>query len=216
MYNPEKHHRRTVRLKNHNYNDGFYFVTVCCENRACIFGKIKNGIMTLNDYGKIAQDEWSKTADLRNNVKLHKFIIMPNHIHAIIEITKTISTAIPISIPIPTTVTVGVGARRALPLPRNYISKLPQNCISQSHKNDVSQTPINRFQNQGKNTLSSIIGAYKSAVSKQMHKIGFIGNVWQRNYHEHIIRDTKSYQNISKYIFNNPTNWQKDNFFFIK
>jgi REP element-mobilizing transposase RayT len=195
MYNPEKHHRRSVRLKNHSYNDGFYFVTICCENRSCIFGKIKDGIMTPNDYGKIAQKEWSRTAEIRsNNVKLHGFIAMPNHIHGILEINNT------------TTVTI-VGARRALPShdrPPNHDYSLPSNKDLQSAK---------RFQNQGRNTLSSIVGSYKSAVSKQIHEIGFIGSVWQRNYHESVICDMQSYQNKSQYIINNPANWQKDEFY---
>jgi len=169
MYNPEKHHRRSIRLKNYDYNDGFYFVTICCANRANIFGKIKNGIMIPNEYGKIAKNEWLKTTDIRNNVKLHEFIAMPNHIHGILEIRE-------------------------------------DKHVPASHR---------QFQNQGKNTLSSIIGSYKSAVSKKIHEIGFIGSIWQRNYYERIIRDEHSYQSISKYIINNPKNWQNDELYFL-
>ena len=191
MYNPEKHHRRSIRLKTHDYYNGFYFVTVCCEKRTCIFGKIKNGIMLPNDYGKIAQKEWLKTAIVRSNVKLHGFIVMPNHIHGILEINNTANS---------------VGARRALPLCRAapVCRAAPFLCDSPS---------ADRFQNQGKNTLPSIIGAYKSAVSKQIHKTGFIGSIWQRNYFERVIRNERSYQNMSQYIADNPVNWHNDEFY---
>jgi REP element-mobilizing transposase RayT len=68
-----------------------------------------------------------------------------------------------------------------------------------------------RFQNQGKNTLSSIIGAYKSAVTKHANRLGF-ANAWQPRFHDHIIRDEKSFQRIQQYIINNPENWDTDKF----
>ena len=199
MYNPEKHHRRSIRLKKHDYNNGFYFVTVCCEKRACIFGKIKDGIMLPNDYGKIALKEWLKTAIVRSNVKLHKFIVMPNHIHGILEINNT--TAI--------TATATVGARRALPC----LCNLPNLHNSPNPSNPRDLPLAKRFQHQGKSTLPSIIGAYKSAVSKQIHETGFIGSIWQRNYFERIIRNEHSYQNMSQYIADNPVNWHNDEFY---
>ena len=86
-----------------------------------------------------------------------------------------------------------VGAKHALPLPPPPIQQ-------------------SRFQNQGKNTLSSIVGSYKSAVSKHAHRLGFAFS-WQRNYYEHIIRNEQSYQNISNYIIQNPKKWQDDKFY---
>ena len=69
-----------------------------------------------------------------------------------------------------------------------------------------------RFQNQGKNTVSSIIGSYKSAVSKHAHRLGF-DFVWQERFYDHIIRNEKSYLRISRYIINNPLNWREDRFY---
>lgn len=69
-----------------------------------------------------------------------------------------------------------------------------------------------RFQNQGKNTLSSIIGSYKSAVTKHTHRLGFDFD-WQSRFNDHIIRDYKSYQRIRNYIVNNPKNWDNDKFY---
>jgi len=81
----EKHHRRSIRLAGCDYSQaGAYFVTVCAQDRICLFGDIMNGEMRLNDAGKIVHDEWLRTADIRSNVELDVFVVMPNHFHAII------------------------------------------------------------------------------------------------------------------------------------
>ncbi len=86
-YNPHIHHRRSIRLKGYDYaQTGLYFVTICVQERACLFGEIENGEMKLNIYGQIAWQEWQATEKIRNNTALHEFIVMPNHIHGIIEI----------------------------------------------------------------------------------------------------------------------------------
>lgn len=69
-----------------------------------------------------------------------------------------------------------------------------------------------RFQNQGKNTVSSIIGGYKSAVSKHLHRLNY-EFAWQPRFYDHIIRNENAYQNISDYIVNNPARWNEDDFF---
>lgn len=87
-YNPERHHRRSIRLKDYDYSQvGMYFITICPHNRECLFGEIKNGQMVLNEYGKIVKNEWMKSTEIRNKIKLDEFVIMPNHIHGIIIIT---------------------------------------------------------------------------------------------------------------------------------
>ena len=84
-YNPDIHHRRSIRLKGYDYSQaGLYFITICTKNREHLFGQIENGIMILNEFGEIANNEWSKTADIRDNVELLEYIIMPNHMHGII------------------------------------------------------------------------------------------------------------------------------------
>jgi len=71
-----------------------------------------------------------------------------------------------------------------------------------------------RFQNQGKNSLSSIIGSYKSAVTKHAHRLGFDFS-WQPRFYEHIIRNEKSYQYIENYILENPKKWSLDRFYIV-
>jgi hypothetical protein len=88
-YNPDIHHRKSIRLKGYDYSQaGEYFITLCCYDRQCWFGNIQNGEMTLNQFGQIASDEWIKSAQIRSEIKLHQFVVMPNHIHGIVEITN--------------------------------------------------------------------------------------------------------------------------------
>ncbi|WP_199727546.1 transposase [Hanamia caeni] len=89
--------------------------------------------------------------------------------------------------------------------------------VETRHALSLQKTPKDlpaqqRLRNQGKNTLSSIIGGYKAAVTKHANRLKFDFG-WQPRFHDHIIRDEKSLQMISNYIINNPRNWQQDKFF---
>ncbi|MBN1930270.1 MAG: hypothetical protein JW786_01500 [Desulfobacterales bacterium] len=87
-YNPEIHRRRSIRLKGYDYSRaGFYFITICTQNRLCLFGKIDNGGMNLNDAGRIVEKCLSAIPDHYPHAKLRECIIMPNHVHFIVEIT---------------------------------------------------------------------------------------------------------------------------------
>ena len=88
-FDPTKHHRRSIRLKNYDYTqEGAYFITICAHDRLCLFGDIQNGKMRLNEFGKIVETEWIKTAGMRDNVEIDEFIVMPNHLHGIIMILE--------------------------------------------------------------------------------------------------------------------------------
>ncbi|GJQ59014.1 MAG: transposase [Candidatus Scalindua sp. AMX11] len=92
-YNPEKHHRRSIRLKEYDYSQpGAYFVTVCTWKRECLFGDVLHGEVSLNEYGQITMQEWIKTGTLRQNVVLDKYVIMPNHFHGILIINDCAGT----------------------------------------------------------------------------------------------------------------------------
>lgn len=85
---PQHSHRRSLRLKGHDYSKaGSYFITICIKDMVCMFGKITNGEMTLNKYGTIANKYLTEIPEKYNLTRLHEFVVMPNHIHAIIEIT---------------------------------------------------------------------------------------------------------------------------------
>lgn len=86
-YNPNIHHRRSIRLKGYDYSQaGLYFITICCQDRICRFGHVENEEMILNDAGQMVENEWLKLPERFNNIELHKFVVMPNHFHAILEI----------------------------------------------------------------------------------------------------------------------------------
>lgn len=86
-YNPHIHHRRSIRLKGYDYSQaGLYFITVCVQNRECLFGRIANREMILNDAGTMVQNEWLKLPERFKNIRLHEYVVMPNHFHAILEI----------------------------------------------------------------------------------------------------------------------------------
>jgi putative transposase len=89
-FNPDIHHRKSIRLRGYDYSQaGLYFLTICTKNGECLFGNIADGEMHLNSNGKIAQEEWLKTAEIRSNIRLHESVVMPNHMHGIIEIIPT-------------------------------------------------------------------------------------------------------------------------------
>jgi REP element-mobilizing transposase RayT len=79
--------RKHIRLPNFDYTlPADYFVTAVTQNRAQIFGRINDSCMELNDLGKIVMQEWQKTAQLRPEIDLGAFVVMPNHFHGIIRI----------------------------------------------------------------------------------------------------------------------------------
>jgi REP element-mobilizing transposase RayT len=87
-YDPNIHRRRTVRLQGYDYSQaGAYFITLCTQGRECLFGDIADRQMRLNDAGKIVAEEWMKTAEMRDEVELDEWMVMPNHFHGIIVIT---------------------------------------------------------------------------------------------------------------------------------
>ena len=86
-YIPELHKRQSMRLKGYDYaKSGLYFITINCFDKNLFFGEIKNGEMNLNDAGEIANKCWLEIPNHFPKVVLHEYVIMPNHIHGIIEI----------------------------------------------------------------------------------------------------------------------------------
>ena len=86
-----KKNRRSIRLRGYDYSQaGAYFLTVCVQNRECLFGEIADGQMALNDAGKVVADEWMKIAKIRNEIELDKWIVMPNHFHGVLVINDSV------------------------------------------------------------------------------------------------------------------------------
>jgi hypothetical protein len=94
-FNPNIHHRRSIRLKGYDYSQAeLYFITSCCEDRKCRFGHIENNEMILNEFGIIAYNEWIKLAERFTNFELDVFQIMPNHMHSIIMLNDLIGAGL--------------------------------------------------------------------------------------------------------------------------
>ncbi len=86
---PTKHHRRSIRIPGYDYtSEGWYFVTICLQDKRCLFGNVRGNKMILNNIGLIVEMEWKRTAQLRQNIILDEYIIMPNHIHGIIVLNN--------------------------------------------------------------------------------------------------------------------------------
>ena len=178
--------RRSIRLKDYDYSQiGYYFLTVCVQKKVCIFGDVENNKMILSDIGKLANQCWLNIPQHFPNVLLHEYVVMPNHIHGIIEITNNENND------------NSVGTNNNSPI------KIPQCLSEQANNNSPLQKGTSR-------TIGSIIRGFKIGVTKQLHNDGFVGQIWQRNYYEHIVRNEDDYRNIVEYIINNPTNWEED------
>jgi REP element-mobilizing transposase RayT len=86
-YDPDIHHRRSIRLKGFDYSsNNAYFVTVCVEKRRCLLGEIVNTEMVLNENGKVVVECWTDLPNHYSNIQLDKYVVMPNHFHGIIQI----------------------------------------------------------------------------------------------------------------------------------
>jgi putative transposase len=81
----QKRYRRSIRLPDHNYSHaGAYYITVCTQDRDCLFGNVVNGQMQLNEEGRIVQTVWNGLPHFYENIELDAFMIMPNHLHGVI------------------------------------------------------------------------------------------------------------------------------------
>ncbi|MBA4369458.1 MAG: transposase [Desulfobacterium sp.] len=195
QYIPDMHHRRSIRLKNYDYScAGLYFITICTQNRLCLFGEIRNDEIIFNHAGKMVKKAWDDIPTYYQGFDVHELIVMPNHIHGIIQI---------LSNPDP----VGAGPR-ACPFP--HISNTTRQPREEGQPRGVAPT----------RSLPDIVHRFKTLTTKQyadgVANYGwprFNKKLWQRNYFEHIIRDERSYFKISDYIVNNPVTWREDKYY---
>lgn len=85
-----KYRIQSHRMPQWDYSgNGFYFITMVTQNRECNLGCIHKGKMEFSDFGKIVEDEWLKSFEIRNELFLDEYIVMPNHLHAIVILDKT-------------------------------------------------------------------------------------------------------------------------------
>ena len=202
-------HRRSIRLQGYDYSqDGLYFLTICTQNKEWYFGEVKNHKMILSEIGRVVEICWNDIPNHFPQIILHEYVIMPNHIHGIIEIHNTetdgnISAGAMGQI---ITETDGhndgavgrgfVGANNHSPLPTTTVVPTPTIAPTFPHPTGTSRT------------IGSVVRGFKIGTTRQ---VGF--SPWQRNYYEHIIRHDVAYQHIAQYINQNPAKWHDDRFY---
>ena len=142
--------RKSTRIPGYDYStNNYYFVTICTHEKVCLFttgGKTSH-------LGTIAERCLTEIPHHFPGVRVDKWVVMPNHIHAVLV-----------------------------------------------------------FENANVN-LTTVIGLYKSQVTKEIHRMKPNLTVWQRSFHDHVIRSQKTYEKIWNYIDGNPSKWEEDCFF---
>ncbi|MCK9398754.1 MAG: hypothetical protein M0Q51_02015 [Bacteroidales bacterium] len=194
--------------------------------------------MILNDFGRIAYDEWIQSAIIRSEIELDEFVVMPNHFHAIVLIrddgryddgrrrgdrpvapTNSENPVAPTNSENPVAPTnsenpVAPTNSENPVAPTNSENPVAPTDWAQNQLGDPPVAPTRPTGPKSK-SIGSLMAGYKSSVTKKInqlrHKPG--EPVWQRNYFEHIIRDEKSLAQIRQYILDNPENWGKDEFY---
>jgi REP element-mobilizing transposase RayT len=205
-YDSGVHHRRSIRLQGYDYSqNGAYFVTICAQNRECLFGDVADGELILNAFGEIVAGQWHAIPERFPHVGMDAFVVMPNHIHGIVIIN-------------------GVGAPLA-GAPSQSLAGAP--CIQNVQSTTNGPRPItpddgvtetdNRATARVAPTVGEIVGAYKSICYREClawinnhEQDRRLGRLWQRNYWEHVIRDEMELNRIREYIRNNPAQWESD------
>lgn len=195
-HDPTRHHRRSIRLPAYDYaQPGAYFVTICTQNRECVFGQVTQGQMILNDPGQMVESIWRQLPQHYPRVEVHAFVVMPNHVHGII-------------------VLVGAGPGGANLVGADLVGAGPRACP------DSGRPRVDSGQSQGiapTMSLPDVIHRFKSLTTAR-YRTGvlqdgwqpFPGRLWQRNYYEHIIRDEEELNRVRQYIADNPARWEQD------
>jgi REP element-mobilizing transposase RayT len=186
----------SARHPNWDYSsNGIYFITICTKNRQYFLGECNKGEMKLSTAGAIAQGFWYEIPKHFPFITLSEFIVMPNHINGILIFDKNLVEK---NIDKISNIDVETG-------------HCPVSTTDDALGKDKTE-PHYRFRNQGKHTISSIVGSYKSVCTKHIRKIT-PDFEWQTRFWDHIIRDDNAFDTIRQYIINNPITWEDDKLF---
>jgi len=186
----------SARIAWHGYDGGAYFVTVCTADKVQYLGKITNGEMRFTEIGQYADKCLQDIPKHFPHVEVPLYVVMPNHIHAIIIINKIVETQ-------------NFASRDGrAETPRG--SKETQNFASLQSKDQpqINIAHLNHFGPQSKN-LASVMRGFKAGVTKYARQWG-IPFAWQPRYYDHIIRNYHEINRIAEYIENNVARWDLD------
>lgn len=177
--------RKSPRLKGFDYSsNGAYFITIKTYRGEHLFGEVSDGTMRLNALGEIVLEEWLKSEELREEVFLDEFVIMPNHFHGIVIIFHPEGAAGSAG-----QVAEGVGTQGLASLHD------PQMMLRRR-----------------KRSLSTLISGFKSSVTVKINRLRQTlgADVWQERYYDQIIKTEQHLNNVRQYIVSNPANWATD------
>jgi putative transposase len=194
-YNPQIHHRRSIRLKGYDYTQkGAYYITIDVLDRTHLFGDIQNGKTVLSEAGKIVYEKWLWLFEEYNYIDYDEWVIMPNHFHGIIIIHDSPNNLN--SIP-----------DNFLIIPNDLCSggsQTPPPTVNAQNNIDLRTAPKRK-------SFGRIVGVFKTMTTKHINILlntpGKI--IWQRDFYEHIIRNEDDLERIQKYIMNNPSKGKK-------
>jgi len=228
-----KYRIESARLKNWDYSsNGYYFITICSQHRINWFGEIVNGKMNLSDFGKIVNEQWYKSFEIRDELISGEFVIMPNHIHAIVIIQYPVETY----------------GRTSKNNKIQNIDKIHDNSkmhdlktygrtsknnetqnTEKSHENTIThddkKTHVRASLRREPKSISSFVAGFKSATINEIDnlidsqkinisKFNRNNHLWQPRFYDHIIKNENELLKISQYIQDNPLNWEKDDLYF--
>jgi len=184
-YNPDIHHRRSIRLKDYDYSaNGAYFVTICANSRQLYFEEYP-------ELKQIVTEQWEDIPNRYSNIKLDEFTVMPNHIHGIIFIVGATLAVAPDPTIAPT-----------LTVEQDIInSDMAANMRAGARPAPTVGDIVGTFK-------SLSIRDWLRHIKE--YNINAVGKFWQRNYYEHIIRNENELYRIREYIQNNPLKWELD------
>lgn len=202
--------RHQSRADWHDYCDGVYFVTICSPDKKHIFGEIAEGEMRLSELGRIAADCLHEIPAHHPDAEIISQVVMPNHLHIIIAITRpaigTPAIDVPgIPSPVRTRYIASSSAESIIASPGAKSNIL--GCLKPPKHGEI----CNDFHHNSR--LAVIVGSFKAAVTR-LARTRYIASlpVWQPRFHEHIIRNQYALDNIMTYIDENVSRWDKDCF----
>ena len=195
MYNPEIHHRRSIRLRDFDYSSaGAYFVTVCVQNRECLFGRLVADRIDLNMVGEMIRETWLQIPQRYPGTNVDVHVTMPNHFHGIIYINVG---APPCGCP-----SLGLSGKGH---PQGGAPTLSLSKDARPREADPTLSLpdiVHRFK-------SLATARYRDGVLRN-NWTPYPGRLWQRNYYEHVIRNEGDLNHIRQYIADNPLKWDSD------
>ena len=208
-YDPSKHHRRSIRLKDYDYGQpGAYFVTICTHRHVSLFGDVMDGTMCLNGYGRVAETCWKALPVHFSHVLLDTFVVMPNHMHGLIVITSRCENRYAGGVGDGT----GKGEASAIRATQVPEAESEMDAAVVPDVSDASPLQAARPTGTHSGSLGAIIQNFKSTATRKINRRrGTPGApLWQRGYYEHIIRNERALDCIRQYIVENPLRWHFD------